>query len=190
MPLLNNRRSTLLKDIWMKSNDITSMYFATATFSDEGKPYFSSLANHYVLAKYVGSRRIQRDIEQFNQDKLSIVINTRDDLFHRELDDPVNFVSVYYLEYGDSEDDICSVAEQLVKRDQVGRAMWGSMDLYCTKPPKFPFPYRQNMITLEVASNKGPRSVKKYCEKTRRDVCQKGIRMSNLFSLSLLERLK
>lgn len=190
VPYLHNYDSARLKDVWMNTDDIDSMYFTAATFSDESKPYFSSHVNHYLLAKYVNGKRVQRDMERFSQDKASFVLRTRDDLFCRELVDPVNFVSVYYLEYGESEEDMREVAKQVVRRDQVGRAVWGSMQLYCATPQKFQFPYSDNLITLEVSSKKGPRSVKKYCEKTRRDVCQKGIRMSNLFSLSLLERLK
>ena len=66
----------------------------------------------------------------------------------------------------------------------------GQMDLYCSEEQKFTFPYKDNIVVLEVASEKSHQSVNKYCEKTRRDVCRKGITMTNFVSLSLLEQLK
>ena len=190
VPYRHDHDSAELKDIWIHSRNIESMYFVTATFSDEGKSYFSSHANHYILVKYGDEAKIRRDLKRFNQEKISFMLSSREDLFQREISDPVNFVSVYYLAYGEPSEDIREVAELLARRTQVGRAVWGSMDLYCTEPVKFTFPYSQNIIVLEVASEKSHQSVKKYCEKMRRDACQKGIKMSNLFALSLLERLK
>ena len=43
---------------------------------------------------------------------------------------------------------------------------------------------------IEVASEKSHQSIKKYCEQTRRDVNRKGLTMTNLMSLSILESLK
>jgi hypothetical protein len=45
-------------------------------------------------------------------------------------------------------------------------------------------------VIIEVASDKGHQSVKKYCEQTKRDVNRKGLTMTNLLSLSILEKLK
>jgi len=41
-----------------------------------------------------------------------------------------------------------------------------------------------------VASEKSHQSMKKYCDQTRRDVNRKGLTMTNLMSLSILEQLK
>ena len=64
------------------------------------------------------------------------------------------------------------------------------MELYCDEKPKFTFPYKDNIVVLEVSSEKGHQSDNKYCERTRRDVGRKGITMTNLVSLSVLEKLK
>ena len=64
------------------------------------------------------------------------------------------------------------------------------MDLFCNEEPKFNFPYNENIVVLEVSSEKSHQSVNKYCERTRRDVSRKGITMTNLVSLSVLEKLK
>jgi len=190
VPYMHNHDSVELKDVWSHSKNIKSLHFVTATFSEDSKPYFSSHANHYILAKYVDETKIKKDLEKFKQEKTSFLLSAEEDLFLRDITQEVNFVSVYYLEYGDSQEDVRDVAVQLAKRTQVGRAVKGQMSIYSKSKPKFAFPYNHNIIVLEVASEKSHQSVKKYCEKTRRDVCQKGIKMSNLFALSILDRLK
>jgi hypothetical protein len=72
----------------------------------------------------------------------------------------------------------------------VSKAGLGHMDLCCSEEPKFTFPFKNHIVVLEVASEKSHQSVNTYCEKTRRDVCRKGITMTNLVSLSILEKLK
>jgi len=166
------------------------MYFVTATFSNESKPYFTSHANHYLLARFKDNKKITKEVEKHKQNKPSFVFNIDDDLFEREVDGKTNFISVYYLEYSDSEEDCRDVANVVAKRDKVGKAGMGQMDLYCSEEQKFTFPYKDNIVVLEVASEKSHQSVNKYCEKTRRDVCRKGITMTNFVSLSLLEKLK
>ena len=189
-PYLHDHDSIELKDTWAHSRNIENMYFVTATFSYESKPYFTSHANHYLLAKFKDNKKITKEVEKHKQNKPSFVFNIDDDLFEREVDGKTNFISVYYLEYSDSEEDFRDVANVLAKRDKVGKAGMGQMDLYCSEEQKFTFPYKDNIVVLEVASEKSHQSVNKYCEKTRRDVCRKGITMTNFVSLSLLEKLK
>ncbi len=189
-PYLHDHASIELKDTWAHSRNIENMYFVTATFSYECKPYFTSHANHYLLARFKDNKKITKEVEKHKQNKPSFVFNIDDDLFEREVDGKTNFISVYYLEYSDSEEDFRDVANVLAKRDKVGKAGMGQMDLYCSEEQKFTFPYKDNIVVLEVASEKSHQSVNKYCEKTRRDVCRKGITMTNFVSLSLLEKLK
>ena len=189
-PYLHDHNSIELKDSWTHSRNIEDMYFVTATFSDDSKPYFSSSANHYILARFKDDKKIQKEIEKFKQDKTSFIFSMNDDLFQREADGKMNFVSVYYLEYGDSHEDFSEVANVVAKRDKVGRAGIGRMDTYSTDLPKFTFPYTDHIVVLEVSSEKSHQSVNKYCERTRRDVSRKGITMTNLVSLSVLEKLK
>ena len=49
------------------------------------------------------------------------------------------------------------------------------MNTTCSIPSKFTFPYFENMIIIEVASEKSHQSVKKYCDQTQRDVTRKGV---------------
>ena len=187
---MHDHDSIELKETWSHSRNIEDMYFVTATFSYDSKPYFSSSTNHYILARFKDDKKIEKEIEKFKQDKTSFVFSMNDDLFQREANGKMNFVSVYYLEYGDTHEDFSEVANVVAKRDKVGRAGIGRMDTYSKESPKFTFPYNDHIVVLEVSSEKSHQSVNKYCERTRRDVSRKGITMTNLVSLSVLEKLK
>lgn len=188
-PYLHTHESIELKDSWMKSKNIEKLYFVTGTFSSESKPYFSDATNHYLLAKFKDSSKITKNLTVHNQEKTSFVFNIRDDLFQRETVGNTNFVSIYYMEYGGMED-LQEIANILLKRGSIETAGLGNMTTFCKKPSKFTFPYSENIVVLEVSSEKSFQSVKKYCDQTKRDVNRKGLTMTNLLSLSILDQLK
>lgn len=188
-PYLHNHESIELKELWTTSKNIEKLYFVTGTFSSDSKPYFADSTNHYILAKFKDSEKITNDLVKHNQEKTSFVFNVKDDLFHHEVQGDVNFVSVYYMEYGEDED-ISEIAQLLVRKDQIGTAGIGNMETFCSNPSKFTFPYSENIVVIEVASEKSHQSVKKYCDQTRRDANRKGLMLTNLMSLSILEQLK
>lgn len=190
VPYLNSNESKLLKEKWLLSDNITSMYFATATISTESKPYFTDSSNSYLLAKFKNSQDIDNEIKILNPDKLSFVFSITDDLFQREVEGQMSFISIYYVEYRESDEDFREIAMALAKRDKVERAGFGKLQLFTSKPPKFAFPYSNNIVILEVCSEKSHQSLNTYCEKTRRDVNRKGFTMTNLMRLSILEKLK
>lgn len=189
-PYLHNHESVELKEKWISSKNIKKLYFVTGTFSNDSKPYFSDSTNHYLLASFYDHSMISKDLAKFNQEKTSFVFNIRDDLFERETKGVTNFVSVYYLEYGESGDDFQEIAHLLLKKDKIHSAGLGFMNTFCTIPSKFTFPYDDNIVIIEVTSEKSHQSVKKYCDETRRDVNRKGLTMTNLVSLSILDVLK
>jgi len=131
-----------------------------------------------------------KEIEKYKQDKLAFVFTMDGELFERATDGKLNFVSVYHLDYGQSDDDIRDIASIIAKREKVRRAGLVHLDLSANEIPKFTFPYDKNLVVLEVSSDKSHQSDNKYCEKTRRDVSRKGITMTNLVSLSVLDKLK
>ena len=188
-PYLHTHESIELKDSWMKSKNIEKLYFVTGTFSSESKPYFSDATNHYLLAKFKDSSKITKNLTVHNQEKTSFVFNIRDDLFQRETVGNTNFVSIYYMEYGGVES-LQEIANILLKRGSIETAGLGNMTTFCKKPSKFTFPYSENIVVLEVSSEKSFQSVKKYCDQTKRDVNRKGLTMTNLLSLSILDQLK
>jgi hypothetical protein len=189
VPYTHDHKSIEIKEAWQDSKHVENVYFVTATFSSDSKPYFPLHANHYLLAKFQDGS-VVRDIDEFKQTKTSFVFNTNSDLFEREVDGTMNFVSVYYLEYSKSDDDLADLAMVVSKSERVRKASTGSMHTFSSEPSKFTFPYCNDIVVLEVSSQKSHQSVNKYCELTRRNVCRKGITMTNMVSLSILEKLK
>jgi hypothetical protein len=189
VPYAHDHKSIEIKDSWQESKNIENMYFVTATFSADTKPYFPSHANHYLLVKFT-KNNIVDDIKKYQQDKISFVFNMNSEIFEREVDGTMNFVSVYYLEYSKSDEDMSDLAMVVSKNDRVRKASTGNLLTLSPEPPKFTFPYSNNIVVLEVSSQKSHQSVNKYCELTRRNVCRKGITMNNLVGLSILEKLK
>ena len=189
-PYLHNRDSLELKESWTSSRNIEKLFFVTGTFSDESQPYFSTSANHYLLAKFKDSSIVTKELSKHIQEKTSFIFNIKHDLFEREVLGETNFISIYYLEYGEDDDDLEEIAGLLLKREKIEVAGIGNMTTSCSVTSKFTFPYSENMIIIEVASEKSHQSVKKYCDQTQRDVTRKGFTLSNLLSLSILDQLK
>ena len=189
-PYLHDHDSIELKDNWVLSKNIESLYFVTATFSEDSKPYFTTSSNHYILAKYKDSEKISKEITSIDSDKPSFLFKIDDSIFDRRFTDKTNFVSIYYLEYGDSKSDLRDVSAHIARREKVYRAGFGNLTLLSKKSPKFAFPYSDHIVMLELSSDKSHQSDNKYCEQTRRDICRKGIVMNNLVSLSILETMK
>ena len=100
-PYLHNRDSLELKESWSSSKNIEKLYFVTGTFSSDSQPYFSTSANHYLLAKFKDSSIVEKELSKHVQEKTSFVFNIHDDLFEREVLGDTNFISIYYLEYGE-----------------------------------------------------------------------------------------
>ena len=189
-PYLHNRDSLELKESWTSSRNIEKLFFVTGTFSDDSQPYFSTSANHYLLAKFKDSSIVEKELSKHIQEKTSFIFNIKDDLFEREVLGETNFISIYYLEFGEDEDDLKEIAGLLLKREKIEVAGLGNMTTSCSVTSKFTFPYSENMVIIEVASEKSHQSVKKYCDQTQRDVTRKGFTLSNLLSLSILDELK
>ncbi len=189
-PYLHDHDSIELKDNWALSKNIESLYFVTATFSEDSKPYFSTSSNHYILAKFKNSEKITKEITSKNMVKPSFLFKINNSIFDRPLIQKTNFISIYYLEYGDSKSDLRDVCSQIARREKVYRAGFGNLTLLSKESPKFAFPYSDHIVTLEISSDKSHQSDNKYCEQTRRDICRKGIVMNNLVSLSILETMK
>ena len=190
MPYLHNHESIELKDLWASSRNIDSLFFVTATFSDDSKPYFLSSINHFILAKFKNSKKVIKEISTHVQEQPIFVFNLDNVIFERETIGKTNFISIYYLEYGDSTEDLLDVAGYTAKRDKIGISGFGHLELFAKKTPKFTFPYSDHIVMFEIASEKSHQSDNKYCEQTRRDICRKGIVMNNLVSFSILEKLK
>ena len=156
-PYLHDHMSVELKDIWIRSKNIERLFFVTGTFSNDSKPYFSDFTNHYLLAKFKDSSHISKDLSNHNRDKTSFVFNIKDELFAREVDGSTNFVSVYYLEYGERGEDMQEIAGLLLKRVKVGKAGIGNMKTFCITPSKFTFRMRRTYWSLKLQARRATR---------------------------------
>jgi hypothetical protein len=189
VPYQHDKFSIDVKDMWSSSRNIRSIYFVTATFSDECKPYFPFSTNHYLLAKFNDEEKLMKDVDKFTNSKLSFVFTVDNELFQRDLESEQTFISTYYLEYNDP-DAISDVANTIVKKDKIRQAGFAHLNLFCDDKPKFTFPYTEKLVVLELSDDRSPQSINKYCEKTRQDISRKGVVMNSFVSLSLLEKLK
>ena len=189
VPYQHDKFSIDVKDMWSSSRNIKSIYFVTATFSDECKPYFPFSTNHYLLAKFNDEQKLLKDTDKFTNSKPSFVFTVDNELFERDLDSERSFISTYYLEYNDP-DALSDIANTIVKKDKIRQAGFAHMNLFCDDKPKFTFPYTEKLVVLELSDDRSPQSINKYCEKIRQDISRKGVVMNNFVSLSLLEKLK
>ena len=186
----NHDKITLdVKNMWNSSRNIKSIYFVTITFSNEIKPYFPTLTNHYMLAKFEDSQKIIKDANKFTNISPSFVFSVDEKLFERYTGEEQRFVSMYYIEYNDL-DVITDIAKTLVSKEKIQQAGFAHMNSFCQNKPKFTFPYEDKIVILEVADNRSHQSICKYCEKISQDISRKGVTMHNFVSLSLLEKLK
>lgn len=190
VPYLQNNDFTTLRNTFQKSDSINEMYFATATFSEDGRAYFPSHSNTYLLARFKNRSQILSEIEKCNLSTPTFVFTKNDELFERLTSDNLNLVSIYYLEYGDTMSDLSDLGFIVAKRNRVQRAELGNLKLSTTQTQKFTFPYEGNLVFLEVTSDNKHQADNKYCEKTRKEVQRKGIGMTSLLNLSVIEKLK
>jgi len=189
VPYQHDKFSIDVKDMWISSRNVKSIYFVTATFSDECKPYFPFSTNHYLLAKFDDEEKLVKDAAKFTNSKPTFIFTVDNELFERDFDKEQSFISTYYLEYNDSEA-IADVAKTIVKKDKIRQAGFAHLSLLCSEKPKFVFPHTQKIVVIEVSDDRSPQSINQYCEKTRQNISRKGVVMNNFVSLSLLEKLK
>ena len=188
IPYKHDKFTVNVKEILSSSRNIKSIYFGTATFSDESKSYFPSSTNHYMLAKFENHQKLIKDVKKFTNSSPSFVFSVDDELFERNVNIEQKFISMYYITYNDL-DTISTIANVIAKKEKIRQAGFAHMDLFCHDKPKFTFPYTK-IIVLEVSDERSPQSIFKYCEKTRQDIARKGVSMNNFVNLSLLDKLK
>lgn len=185
----HERESGSLVDTWSNSLNILNIYFVTATFSNESMLYFPNRANHYILASYSNIDDISELICKQNPGKLSFMLSLSDALFQREATN-LKYISMYFTKYVYGDPEIIDIANIIAKRERVKKLTLAHLQFLTTAQPKFTFPYSRNVVVLEVEGEKTHQSDQKYCERTRRDVARKGIPLTNLVSLSILDKLK
>ncbi len=189
-PYLHDHDSVALKELWAKSDNVDEMYFVTATFSNDGKLYFSRYANHYLLAKIkdckIASDEIKNRVGKF----ASFVFGVNENLFERETEGTKNFVSIYYTEYNDTKSSMTEIAHTISRKNRIEIASHGNIEYYCDSTPQLDFPFNDRIMVIEVSGERGHQGMNKYCEQIRREVTRRGVTLTNLIGLSILDKLK
>ena len=179
-----------LIEYWKNSAIVKDMYFTTATFAFESKPYFPNNSNHYILVKYIGLDKLVEGISKYQSPNNSLFcFNIESELFERH-HEKVSYVSIYFTKYCHDNHELRDIASILAKRDKVVSANLGNLKFINNKRMPFIFTHSENNIIIEIEGIKTNQSDKKYCKKTRMDVARKGIFLSNLVSFSILEKLR
>jgi len=190
IPYSHDHDSIELKDSLSNSKNIDGLFFVTATFSGNTSPYFATSSTHYILARFKKYDSIIKKLSDYSKNVPTFVFTVKNNLFNRPADGNMNFISMYYLEHGENGEDVGDIVYSVAKREQVQKADFAKLQLVCKEEPKFAFPFSDHILILELSSTKSHQSTNKYCEKTRMNICRKGIVMNNFFSLSILEKLK
>ncbi len=95
IPYKHDKFTVNVKEILTSSRNIKSIYFGTATFSDESKSYFPSSTNHYMLAKFENHQKLIKDVKKFTNSSPSFVFSVDDELFERDVNIEQKFISMY-----------------------------------------------------------------------------------------------
>lgn len=187
----HNKASDTLQSIWKDSVYIQNMYFATATFSSETKSYFPDHSNHYMLASYSDSESVMKDLSEHAQEYMSFVFPAKETLFERPIMTKLNYLSVYFIKQSYNKENVKELSDVFLRRrDRLRIAAMAEMQVVPDSSLKFTFPYSNDLILLELESEKSHQSDQKYCERTRNEVIKKGININNLVSFSVLSELK
>jgi hypothetical protein len=185
-----DNNAQILIEHWKNSDIVKDLYFTTATFAFESKPYFPNNSNHYILVKYIGLDKIVEGISKYQSPNNSLFcFNIESELFERH-HEKVSYVSIYFTRYFHDNHEIREIAGVLARRDKVVSANLGNLKFINNKRLPFVFPHSDNIIILEIEGKKTHQSDQNYCEKTKMDVARKGISLSNLVSFSILEKLR
>ena len=187
-PRDNNAQNLI--EYWKNSAVVKDLYFATATFAFESKPYFPNNSNHYILVKYAGLDTIVEGISKYQRPNSSLFLFSNETELFEKYHEKVSYVSIYYTRYDQDNHELRDIAGILARRDMVVSANLGNLKFMNNKKLPFIFPHADNIIILEVEGKKSHQSDQNYCEKTRKDVARKGIPLTNLVSFSILEKLR
>jgi len=187
----HNRGSDALQNLWKNSLYIHSMYFVTATFSHESRSYFPNRSNHYLLASFSDEECIRRDVSEHAPDYMSFIFPIRKPLFERPSMSKLNYVSLYFIKQSYNGENVGDLEDVFLRRrDRLRSASMANMQVVPDSSLRFTFPYSNDLILLELESEKSHQSEQKYCERTRNEVIRKGININNLVSFSILSELK
>ena len=138
-PRDNNAQN--LVEYWKNSDVVKDLYFATATFAFESKPYFPNNSNHYILVKYAGLDKIVERISKYQRPNSSLFLFSNETELFEKYHEKVSYVSIYYTRYDQDDHELTDIAGILARRDMVVSANLGNLKFMNNK--KLPFILQQ-----------------------------------------------
>ncbi len=191
VPAGHNKAAHELRSIWKDSLFIWNMYSATATFSKEGGSYFPNHSNHYLLASFSDEEFVKKDLSAHVSEYMSFIFSTTKLLFEKPTMAKLNYLSVYFIKQSYNSENIGEIQDVFLRRrDRLRTAVLAEMNVVPDSSLKFTFPSSNDIILLELESEKSHKSDQKYCERTRNEVIRKGININTLVSFSIISELK
>ena len=138
-PRDNNAQNLI--EYWKNSDVVKDLYFATATFAFESKPYFPNNSNQYILVKYVGLDKMVGGISKYQSPSSSLFLfNNQTELFEK-YHEKVSYVSIYYTRYDHDHHELRDIAGILARKDMVVSANLGNLKFINNKKSPFIFPH-------------------------------------------------
>ena len=192
-PYLHDHYSVEIKETLEKSDNVGDMYFVTVTFSSNGKLYFPKRVNHYILAKVNNCDIASDNIKNLTENNASFVFGIDERLFERETEGKKNFISICYTEFIDTKNTMSEIAHIIAKKNRIGTASCGNIEYHNGNGSKSKFSFKNNVMIFEVSSERdhnGHQGMYKYCEQMQRDVTRRGITLTSLMGISILDKLK
>jgi len=187
----HNKGSEALQKLWSDSLYMPRLYFATATFSENGRPYFPNHSNHYLVGAFSDIEPVMRDLAQYASEHPAFIFVRKDQLFERPSMSRLNFVSVNFIKQECGDDETHDLEDIFLRRrERIRLASFANMQVLPKESSKFAFPHSENLLLLALESEKSHQSDQRYCEKTRIEIIRKGINVDNLVSFSVLSSLK
>lgn len=191
VPNGHNMASNTLQSLWKSSAYVNDMFFVTATFSNESRTYFPNHSNHYLFTSFTDEEKIRKDLSDNAKEYMSFLFLMKDSLFERPSMSKLNYISVYFIKQSYNKENVNDLEDVFLRRrDRVRSASLADMLVVPDSSLKFTFPYSNDLILLELESEKSHQSDQKYCERTRNEVIRKGININNLISFSILSTIK
>lgn len=191
VPNGHNKASNTLQSLWKSSAYVNDMFFVTATFSNESRTYFPNHSNHYLFTSFTDEEKIRKDLSDNAKEYMSFLFLMKDSLFERPSMSKLNYISVYFIKQSYNKENVNDLEDVFLRRrDRVRSASLADMQVVPDSSLKFTFPYSNDLILLELESEKSHQSDQKYCERTRNEVIRKGININNLISFSILSTIK
>lgn len=190
MPYAHGEEMDRVKNDLRKSDAVSEMYFATMSFAKGLEAYFPQKSSRYLVSRFDDKKDMRKIADVSRQDGYSFTFSKNELIFQKEMTERVKFLSAYYFEQDMSGSDILDVANILSKSARIRSAEFADLEVYSKEERRFEFPYKSRVVLVDISKGDTPSMQANHCEKLRRDACRKGLVMSSLMNMPMLETIK